>query len=141
MIDLETIAETRAKELDQSEKDWVETLKQPAFNDFSTYLSDGEIEEFVLSFESPVALLMVSGAFLKGFLEGNDSAYYDFTRTVAVSSLSLDQGLDFIYQLCSRENASGQSWLYLQKLEAFKNFLSDNASYSHGQDITPWLPD
>lgn len=141
MIDLDTIAELRARNLNQSEKEWVDVLRQPAFNDFSSYLSDGEIEAFVSCFDSSTDLLVASGAFLKGFMEGNDSAYYDFTQIVEGSALSLAQGLDFVCQLEHKERESGKKWLYLQKLDSFKRFLSHNQSYLPGQDISPWLPE
>lgn len=141
MIDLDTIAESRAKNLNQSEKEWVEVLRQPVFNDFSSYLSDGEIEEFVSSFESSTALIRVSGIFLKGFMEGNDSAYYDFTQTVEGSGLTLSQGLDFLYQIGCLEQERGKSWLYLQKLDALKRFLAHNKVYTSGQDVSPWIPE
>lgn len=99
MIDLESIAESRARELDQSERDWVEALRQPAFASFSTYLSDGEIERYVLSFDSPTQLIVVSGLFLKVCQEGLVSAYQDFLQTSSEMGLDLRRGLELFMRI------------------------------------------
>lgn len=140
MIDLETIAETRAKDLDQNEKEWVEALRQPSFNEFSSYLSDGEIENFVLSFESPVALTIVSGEFLKGYKHGGESTYFDFCEVVSGSSLSLAKAFDFLFRLNLLEKDLEKKWLYEEKFEALKSFIQSRESYELGDDVAQWAP-
>lgn len=140
MIDLETIAETRAKELDQNEKEWVEALRQPSFNDFSSYLSDGEIENFVLSFESPVALTVVSGEFLKGYKAGGESPYFDFCEMIFGSTFNLVQGFDFLFRLTLLEKDLGKSWSYEEKFESLKGLLGSGDAYEPGDDVSRWAP-
>jgi hypothetical protein len=140
MIDLESMAETRAKELAQSEREWVQALRQPSFNDFTTYLSDGEVENFVLCFESPESLTVVSGFFMKAYMNGHDSAYADFLDIVTPSHLDLREGFDFIFQLAAIERLQKNSWSYDEKLDSLKSFIAEKKPYLMGQDISEWSP-
>ncbi len=140
MIDLETIAENRARELDQAEKDWVDALKQPSFNEFSTYLSDGEIEAFILSFESPQSLLKVSGTFLKEIHTGNTECFSEFQRLMSESVLPLEAGLNFLNQIDEYEAASGRLFSLSEKLVSLKTYLGQASTYRKEQDLSPWFP-
>jgi hypothetical protein len=139
MIDLETLAERRAKELEQVEAEWVEALRQPSFDEFSSYLSDGEIEEFVFSFRSTVPLTVVSGLFLKALREGVSAPYSDFTEMMGGSSLKLGQGFDFIYQLNVWEKDRGRNLSFNAKLDALKNYLADNSRHQDQMNFDLWV--
>ena len=127
MIDFESLAEKRAKELGQGEREWVEALMQPSFNEFSTYLTDGEIDEFVNGVDSPVTLTLISGSFLKGYREGNENAYPDFQEILRDSSVSIKEGLDFIYQTLISEKNQGVKLDYRGKLESLKKHVQKNS--------------
>jgi len=140
MIDLETLAENRAKELGQSEKEWVESLKQPAFNEFSTYLSDGEVEMFLRSVVSPVGVALASGALLSGYREGDESAYLHFLDLIEPSHLSLSQGLDFLCQTSQWEKTQNRKLSFQEKLEFLRKFIQENQDYELGADLSKWMP-
>lgn len=49
MLDLDTLAEQRAKSLNQQEDKWRNTLWSPDFQKISANMSDGEVERFLAS--------------------------------------------------------------------------------------------
>ena len=59
MLDLDTLAEKRAKSLNQSESVWRTTLWSPAFQKMSASMTDGEIEGFLVSCPSVVHVELV----------------------------------------------------------------------------------
>jgi hypothetical protein len=47
MLDLDTLAERRAKSLNQGEDVWRAAVWGPGFQKLSTYMSDGEVESLI----------------------------------------------------------------------------------------------
>lgn len=53
MLDFDSLAERRAKSLNQEEKSWREVIWSPGFQKISTNMSDGEVEELISLCPSP----------------------------------------------------------------------------------------
>jgi hypothetical protein len=52
MLDLDTLAEERARSLNQQEKVWKDAVWSPAFQSLSQKMSDGEVELFLAMFNN-----------------------------------------------------------------------------------------
>ena len=49
MLDLDSLAEQRARHLKQQAEDWRDAIWSPEFQTFSANLSDGEVEQLIAS--------------------------------------------------------------------------------------------
>jgi hypothetical protein len=52
MLDLDSLAEERARTLNQQEKVWKDAIWSPAFQSLSQKMSDGEVELFLAMFNN-----------------------------------------------------------------------------------------
>ncbi|HAG92284.1 MAG TPA: hypothetical protein DCL41_10445 [Bdellovibrionales bacterium] len=139
MIDLESIGEGRAESLGQEKEYWLDAVKQPVFNEFSEYLSDGEIEHFLNAVQSPEAVNALAGSFVLYFRSGEDSAYSKFLEVVEVSPLNLEQPLDFYSQLSQWAKSQSLKLEFSRKLELYTEFAKEHPHHKVGEDQSSWL--
>ncbi len=89
MLDLDTLAEKRAKSLNQSEAVWRATLWSPAFQKISASMTDGEIEGLLISCPSVVHVELVM-RYLNGHPERETvSPYALLTREAQTAGMGM----------------------------------------------------
>lgn len=85
MLDLDALAENRARALQQAEEDWRSAIWSPEFQKLSQSMSDGEVEDFV-SCCSSQKILLSAARFLLANLESSGASPYAFLLTKAQES-------------------------------------------------------
>jgi hypothetical protein len=79
MLDLDSLAEQRARSLNQQERDWKDAVWSPSFQSLSQRMSDGEVETFlsrfnsVKGFESAVSEIEKTGQSPTDWLKAGDT--------------------------------------------------------------------
>lgn len=82
VLNLASMATDRALTLKQPQDPWVEAVRQPVFNDFSSLVTDGEIEKFIAACEHPEVLVICAGIFVDSHNKGSGCSFEQILETV-----------------------------------------------------------
>ena len=92
MIDLEALALARARELAQSESEWLGPLQQPICEKACTALSDGDIERLFSVCDAPTTLQSLLEGFADASATGESMPFQKWQDHLNAQGIELNHG-------------------------------------------------